>query len=71
MKINGATSLLQLQNVMSELSVDMRVDFVASAQCWRVRLNQRGSAAVVWIGVGRSIGDAMQEAVVKYKDVHS
>lgn len=72
MKFNGATSVLELQRYLNDNRLDMQVVFVSSARAWRVTIaggdvNYRGEQQT-WIGIGRVIGEAMQNAVDKFEE---
>lgn len=66
MKITNAMSLLELQNLLREQTLAVKVDFVNSARAWRATL-QRSGEGKLWIGIGRSIGEAFQDAYAKYE----
>lgn len=67
MKITNAMSLLELQNLLREQTLTIKVDFVNSAGAWRTTLQRHGAVIHSWIGLGRNIGEALQNAYDKYE----
>ncbi len=66
LKINSATCLLELQQVLYVEGLTLKVDHVTSAGAWRATL-QRNGEAQLWIGLGRTIGEAVENGVSKYE----
>ncbi len=58
--------MLELQQVLYVEGLTMKVDHVTSAACWRATL-QRNGEVKLWIGVGRTIGDALEDGLSKYE----
>ncbi len=67
MKIHNALSFLELQGFLRDNSINMHIDFVASANAWRVRIGKNGTA-IERSGLGRTIGEAMANAYERYTE---
>jgi hypothetical protein len=64
-KVTNATSLLELQRILHNEDITLRVDFVNSAGAWRCTVGRTGGTKT-WAGIGRTVGEAMQCALVAY-----
>ena len=68
MKIGNHMSLLELQNLLHEQVLTTKIDFVTSAAAWRTRLNRSDEiGGKLWVGLGRTIGESLQNAYDSYE----
>lgn len=66
LKITGATCLMELQTVLHVEGLTLKVDHVTSAAAWRATLQRNGEGRL-WIGVGRTISEAVEDGLSKYE----
>jgi len=58
--------MLELQQVLYVEGLALKIDHVTSAACWRATL-QRNGEGKLWIGVGQTIGQAVEDGLSKYE----
>lgn len=67
MKIGNHITLFELQNLLFQQSLTMKVDYTSSAGAWRVMLQSLSSEGRLWTGIGRTIGEALNNAYDKFE----
>lgn len=72
MKITGATSLLELQRLIISQNLDVHVNYVGSAHCFRCVVVGPSKDAPVEpfsaTGIGRDLGEAVADAFTKFEE---
>jgi hypothetical protein len=66
LKITGATCLMELQTILHVEGLALKIDYVSSAITWRATLQRNGEGRL-WIGVGRTISEAVEDALSKHE----
>lgn len=68
-KITGATSLLELQKLLSDMNASVTVDYTISAGCWRASVSKRDDVFNThYVGIGRDVGEAIANALHNYEN---
>ena len=65
-KVTDATCLLELRTILIVEGLTLKLDYVNSAATWRATLQRNGEGRL-WIGIGRTIGEAVEDGLTKYE----